>query len=338
MIPLYRNQKNVLNFIQAVGRFKETELTAYLGYLIAIFPKFFASLLFQHGEKGINVFIENAEEATDRYDILISTNKRILIIEAKLAFDQNEKQVMRYLQNAKKKYGKNITLILLDQGAYRSKTWLRSLQKSKRFISNIDFISWSDCVKVLRRIEKSTHEKKVNPEGYYVARAFKNYLEENAMSNKFSKEIYVRDMSGESIELFFKYHIYKCQKQFYNSAQGNLYFAPYFTGRAPKDFAEHSLVRIEKGISWAARAKDVQVVKRTEVKDYLKSKDHPKWRETASEILKQTKDAEILLMPLEAPFQLFLAPVSKKQLNVHGAMGSRSFTFDTLFNSAGKVV
>ena len=156
------------------------------------------------------------------------------------------------------------------------------------------------------------------------------------MSNQDRKEVYVRDLSGDSMELFFKYKIYKSDVKFYNSAQGNLYFAPYFTSSAPKDFAERSMIKIERGISWLAPILDIHNVKRNEIKEYLKFKKHPDYLGATKEIFNETKSKEMLIFLLGEPFLAFLTPVSKNKLGIKGSMGSRIFTFKELFEAAGK--
>ena len=50
------------------------------------------------------------------------------------------------------------------------------------------------------------------------------------MTNDTQPEIYLRDVSStDSVQLYFRHRLYKCQSNFYNSARNNLYFAPYFT-------------------------------------------------------------------------------------------------------------
>ncbi len=151
------------------------------------------------------------------------------------------------------------------------------------------------------------------------------------------KEIYVRDMSGDSINLFFKYHIYKCQKRFFRSANGNLYFAPYFTGKAHHYFEEQS-IKGKKGITWVAAVKHVEVIKKKNILKFLKINKWENFKEAAREFKKQTRHSEneLIVMLLGEPFQVFLKPVEKSKLNQFGPMGSKSFTFEELFTAAGK--
>lgn len=186
------------------------------------------------------------------------------------------------------------------------------------------------------KLLKYKSSKKIDESAYYIAKELKNYMEVNNMSSRNRKEVYVRDLQGDSVELFFKYHIYKSQTKYNRSAQGNMYFAPYFTGRAPKDFAERSMIKIERGITWLAPIQDVQVLKRNEIKEYLIAKGHKKYKEAMKEIFKETKRPELLIVLLGEPFQAFLTPISKGKLGMHGAMGSKSFTFQNLFEAAGR--
>jgi len=146
-------------------------------------------------------------------------------------------------------------------------------------------------------------------EAVAIAHEFVNHLRENQMAESDEKEIYIRQLSGDSLELFFRYRIYKCQSKFAKSALQHLYFSPLFTARAPKDFAERSMLPIEKGVSYFARINEGRVVKRNQVLEYLKSVGHHSPKAAASEILDQTSMKEFLVLVLGDIFQLFQTPI-----------------------------
>lgn len=335
-ITLLRGEISISNFFSAVSNLKETNLTAYIAYLLSIFPDYLGKLFLNGREKIKEIKIEQITENKERYDIVLVTRKKLIIIEAKLGFRQSEKQISRYISNLINLKKKRAVLYLLDYGSYKASSWVRDITKRLPRRLRLEFITWSEIQHQLNELLKHKKAREINESGYYIAKELKDFMEVNGMSNQKRKEVYVRDLSGHSIELFFKYKIYKSQPAFYNSAQGNLYFAPYFTRKAPEDFAKRSMIKIEKGISWMAPISDIQLLKRNEIIDYLKSKDHPKFKEATKEIFRETSLKELLILLLDEPFLGFLTPISKTKLGIHGAMGSRIFTFKELFEAAAK--
>ena len=335
-ITLLRGEISISNFFSAVSNLKETNLTAYIAYLLSIFPEYLGKLFLDRREKIEEIKIEQITENKERYDIVLVTYKKLIIIEAKLGFRQSEKQISKYIGNLINLNKKRAVLYLLDYGSYKASSWVRSVANRLPSRLGLKFMTWSEIHNQLDQLLKYKKAKDINESGYFIAKELKDFMEVNGMSNQKRKEVYVRDLSGHSMELFFKYRIYKSQPEFYNSAQGNLYFAPYFTRKAPKDFAGRSMIKIEKGISWIAPILDIQHLKINEISEYLKSKGHPKFKEATKEMFKETSRKELLIFLLGEPFLGFLTPISKTKLGVHGAMGSRSFTFRELFEAAAK--
>ena len=66
---LSRNKLPIYNFFSAVSNLKETNLTAYLAYLLAAFPEHLNSLFLEKRERLESVDIEQVNENQDRYDI-----------------------------------------------------------------------------------------------------------------------------------------------------------------------------------------------------------------------------------------------------------------------------
>ena len=147
-------------------------------------------------------------------------------------------------------------------------------------------------------------------------------------------DIYLWDLSGRSVELFFKHHIYKCQPMFLNSARRATYFAPIFTSKAPKDIEEKSLISIGLGVSFIARIQDCRLVERKQIEDHLKSYGRDNVSNVAQEIRSQSKLKQVLILLLGKPQQLFMTPVTKKQLGIHGMTGSITKSLDWLLEAA----
>ena len=327
-ITLKRNKYPVNTLFSAFGRTKETTLTAGLAYLIWKFPKIIGKLFVKRGVGITEVSIEESEKDSGRYDVLLSTNKYDVLIEAKRGSSQNKKQIRRYLKR------KNTKLVLVDSGSPLKNSWVKKSINSKR--DKTSFVSWGQIYKTLKKIDSKTQMKR-EPVGWAIAKDLYEYMGENEMTEKRSKEIYVRDLSGDSINLFFKYHIYKSQPKYFKSASGNAYFAPYFTGKARHYFEEQS-IKGKKGITWIASVKHVEVVKKNHILQFLKKNKWPNFREASKEFKRQTRNSnkELIVMLLGEPFQMFVTPVEKSKLNQFGPMGSKSFTFEELFTVAGK--
>ncbi len=156
------------------------------------------------------------------------------------------------------------------------------------------------------------------------------------MTTEQQPEIYLRDVSDiESVQLYFRHNIYRCQTKFYNSARGNLYFAPYFTRQMADAISEDNLVPVGEGITFVSRVKKVQVVGRSDMLNFLKAEKHTNPKSATELITKYRRTGETLIMMLGEPRLMFVSPVTKAKLSKvipfgKGAMGSRSCTFDDL--------
>lgn len=321
-----RSSHPVDNFFSALGSLKETRLTATLGYLIHQYPDTFGRLFVKANESIKNVCIEESDDK-QRYDLVLKTDKRTILIEAKIGVYQNNAQLIRYIR--RKKPDALVLVCSDDEHGISFPNKISRLMDKK-------VTTWAE---VSRRLKGILHLKKIKAKAtpHAIATEFFNYFETKGMNNTKDKEIYIKDLSGSSINLFFKYRIYKCQPKFYPLASRNIYFAPCFTAKAPNDFSASSMIRIEKGISWLAKILKVEVMKRNEVDGYLKSLDYLSKKdipEARKLILGEHKEPEILVISLDEPILAFLTPVSKRKLFVRGIMGSRSFTFEELFKAA----
>lgn len=333
-VPMRRAGLPITNIFSALGDFKETRLTAALAYVIARFPqRFMSTFKIQRQDRINDVEIEHVSK-DNRFDISIKTNNKIIIIEAKVDFDQNKSQVKRYARHLKKEHKLPIQIVLLDKGSFASITWKNEVNKFLGRRVKLDFVTWHQIHTTLKSILISNRLKKQDIIGFALAEELKNYLEVGGMNSDERKEVYTRDLSGESMVLFFRHHIYISDPKFFGSAKGNLYFAPYFTWKARQD-ADKYMLDIAEGISYIAPILDTRVLRRNEVKEYLISQDHPNPKEAAKMVLQQTKRGEIMILRLGKPVKLFLTPITKRKLGAGtGMMPSRSFTFAKLLEAA----
>lgn len=145
------------------------------------------------------------------------------------------------------------------------------------------------------------------------------------------KEIYIRQLSGSSLELFFRYHIYKCQSNFSKNALQHIYFAPLFTAKAPSDFALRSMLPIEKGLCYITRIEHGRVVRRKELLHYLKQMRHPDHKQAAKAALMNTKDKEFLVLLLGPIFRAFETPIIPSKFKVKGMVSQKTASFEELF-------
>ncbi|MEK6795720.1 MAG: hypothetical protein AABZ39_13145 [Spirochaetota bacterium] len=276
------------------------------------------------------IVIEEVQNDASRHDIVLDLPSGKVIIEAKFNFSQNALQIKKYLKAFDQR--RPVSLVLIDRGSFHVNSWLHELPASYR--KRITFVTWTIIHKALSKLMLSRNEKH-DRTALRIAEELISYMEAEGMVRN-NREIYVRDLSGDSIALFFKYHIYKSQPKFFKSAEGNRYFAPYFTGKAPDYFTKQSLIRVEPGISWMAPIKEIDVVTKPKFLTYLKYHNHHDPKGATREIMNETPSKELILLTLGEPFLAFLTPISKKKLGIKGSMGSRNFTFEDLYRAASK--
>ena len=335
-LRLVRASQEVGGFLSALGSLRETRLTATLGFLVSRFPAEFAALLgFKFGASD-EISIEETDGG-DRYDVLIRSSGEEHIIEGKLGTSQRVDQLNRYIASRRRAGCPKPALTMVDDGSEFSQSRQLAFHKLRKSVRSLRFVTWSEVAQVCQRLARKKRNLASDPLGALVAQDLANHLKENQMTTEPRPEIYLRDVSDvPSVRLYFQHHIYKCQSKFFNSARGNLYFAPYFTGPTAERVSEVNLVPVGEGISFVSQVKSVQVVAKKDVLDFLKERKHPSPKEAADVIRKSVRDKEIVLMLLGAPRLLFMSPVTKKKLEEkvgsfgRGAMGSRSCTLDDL--------
>lgn len=328
-VSLRRGIEDVSDLFSALCELRETRLTAVLGYLIAKAPNTFGPLFLN---RRISIKEVRIEESADsrRFDLVIWTPRKLVVVEAKIGYMQAPSQVRRYIRGLiKTERAKQIVLYLLDKGAEKLQTEIKRIQREFPGCKVLPK-TWTDVARAIETGCRSKKLQKAHPEVIVIGQELIKHLKENQMVGSQAKEVYIRQLSGDSLMLFFKYHLYKCQAKFAKSALQHLYFAPLFTAKAPKDFASQSMLPIEKGLSYIARILEGQVVKRDQLAEYLKSTGHPNPKEAAEEVKRQTKRREMLVLVLGEPFQLFQTPISSRKLGVKGMLAQKTATLEEL--------
>jgi len=334
-LRLTRASQDVQSFLSVLGGLRETRLTAVLGFLVARFPAEFGELLgFRHSSLD-EVSVEETHEG-DRYDVLIRQSGETHIIEGKIGPTQSVTQLLRYIQSVRQKHGRKPALTVVDDGSEFRYSQDRTFEAVKRRVKALKFVTWTQVAAVCRDIVRKKRNHATHPTGVVIAQEFAIHLKENHMTNDTQPEIYLRDVSStDSVQLYFRHRLYKCQSNFYNSARNNLYFAPYFTRQMAEAIKEDNLVPVGEGISFVSRVESVQVVESRDLQAYLHEHGHKNAKEAAALIRKNHRERDVLLMRLGEPRLLFQSPVTKTKLAKKlrfgvGAMGSRSCTFDDL--------
>ncbi len=297
--------------------------------------EFDALLGFEHSP-GDEICVEETDEG-DRYDVLIRRSGESHIIEGKIGPAQKLDQLLRYIQSLRHKRGRRPALTVVDDGSEFRHSRQRAFEAVERSVKALKFVTWTDVAKVCCDIARKRRNQIADPTGVTIAQELAIHLKENGMTAEAQPEIYLRDVSSfDSVQLYFRHHLYKCQSNFYNSARRNLYFAPYFTRHMADKISEGNLVPVGEGISFVSRVKSVQVIDTRDVLEFLKDLQHPNAVEAAKIVRKNHDGKEVLMMMLGEPRLMFISPVTKAKLTAksfpfgQGTMGSRSCTFDDL--------
>ena len=294
------------------GGLRETRVTAMLGYLIARCPHRFDDL-FALTEPLTSVHVETNHHS-GRSDILMSSSRDSLVVEAKLDTTDAGSQV--------KKYPGRRRVVL--SGHLPS-----SAQRSNRGLS---YVSWHQLGDALKKIAGS--EPQPNK---FLALELIRYLEDHAVIPRDRAiEIYCREINNEpTLNLFLKTRMYTCDYEKSARVSEALYFAPHF-GQAIA--AAHP--GIVTGISYLARIEVVHVVDSRQDslqaiatergKTFLKqNKEHIA---TATRRWRWPAGHRRTLLFLGEPRLVFNPPVKKENLQKgKGWLSKRTFDFDQLF-------
>jgi hypothetical protein len=337
-IPLHRLGRPVQSFLSVLGQVRETRLTATLAFLMSRFPEEFLPLIWGRRFADVSISVEETAEG-DRYDVLVKGGRFPVILEGKTGFCQNSAQLLRYVHNVRRLYGRRPELVVVDTGSGRAQGLSDESDSVRKQVAGIRRITWTQIAAVCRGIVRRRGSFKRDRVAAAVAEDLLTHLEENQMTTEERPEIYLRELSSTpTVNLYFRYGIYKSQAKFLKSAQPNLYFAPYFTARTAENLSESNLVPIGQGISYISRIKQVQVVPAKKVLEFLKANGVEDARTAAELVRKGHGGGDVLILLLGKPRLLFASPVTKAKLGrvetrkkfTKGTLGARSCSLDEL--------
>jgi hypothetical protein len=331
-LQLNRAGRPVSSFLSALGSLRETRLTATLGFLASRFPEQVLPLFTKDVRKVTGISVEETDEG-DRYDVLLRQDKCPLIVEAKTGTLWDSQQLVRYVRNVRKKYKRQPELVVVDVSSLETGQFIPGFDEIRSCVADLRFQTWTAVASVCRELIRRKKTCNQDPIAAAIAEDLLIHLKENRMITDERPEIYLRDMStSDSVELYFRYGIYKCQTKFQKSARGNLYFAPYFTKQTAETLSDNNLVPIGEGISYVSKIKEMQIVKTKKVLDYLKTTGVKDPKKAAALVQKKHHNPDVLVLLLGSPRHLFLSPVTKAKLKGFGKgmLGARSCTLDEL--------
>ena len=316
-VQLMRGGSLVVSLLGAFGHsLKETRLTSFLGYLLAMRPEPLVSLF---GFSGVvkEVRLETRHE-DGRSDILVETSDGLGIVEAKVDATDAARQVRRYPARWR--------TLLTSAGS--------SLSGSK-----IRHVHWRQLVERLRETARTSA-----PAYRFLVEQFTAYLEEHHMAKeRESVEIYAREINEPvTLALFIQGHIYGCNYEKNQKVTEAHYFAPHFGGRL-----SHSQPGIFHGISYVARIEGVFVASRwREFMDGVCSERGKQWWNSHAEIMRRLRaekdwdwsgEQKRNFLLLSEPRLVFNPPVRKEKLQSgKGWLSRRFFSFDDLFAAWGR--
>jgi len=309
----------VSTFVGAFGgSYRETRLTALLGYLIALQPGPFLRLFGFAGKPRV-VRLENWHGDT-RSDIFVETTVGTGVIEAKVdATDPLEQS---------RKYQARWTVLLTQHfPSSRQREWRRT-----------KYLSWQQLAGLLKGL---AHSK--NPSVRFVSRDLCRYLEENHMiKQRESVEIYAREINEPvTLALFLKAQMYGCWYEEGSRLPEALYFAPHFGQNIAY---EHPGVHV--GISYIARIERVEVVETwQELMNAIVSIRGKHWLNSHLHEIKPLKTAPTWewrsrkkrsFLFLSIPRLVFNPPLHKEKLQKgKGWLSKRFLSFEQLFSAWG---
>ncbi len=316
-VVLYRGGNPSSSLLNAFGAsLRETRITAALGYLISQAPIQFKRLL-QMPSHITEVAVEKYQEG-DRLDIYIKTDKTDYVIEAKVSSIDPFRQASRY--RAKNKI--LLTNFIPSAGDAGKK--------------HVSYVKWENVSALLRELRKSPIAAVK-----FVSNDLLKYMEEHGMINSsISNEVYIRELSEESIVCSLKAGVYGCDYEKNSRITSSLYFAPHFTAQASR----HQPA-IQQGISYVARIIDVFVAGGwADFAKNLKDRNGKVWWRNHKAFLETIhnwnwdnhKQRHFLI--LDKPILVFNPPIRKEFLQSHpkkgpGMLGKYYFTFEQLFRA-----
>jgi hypothetical protein len=302
--------------LSAFGGIKETNLSAMLGYLISINP-ILAKYFFKIDLPLINVSLElKSDNRENRYDIVIENAEKEYLIEIKID-RHTPAQLHRYLKENKFLFiiGESLQSHLVNKG----------LRKA--------FFNWNEIANGLI----SCRKKGKNRDFYYdkLSDDFILHLKENNMVKGKIEDVYLRDLSGDSVQMYFTQSIYKCQPKYFDKAKNARFFAPYLTASNGKEHGHSVFSSLGIGISFVSRIKECLLIAPKDLISVLDKKGYSK--KDIKEIYenfkwKSNSKQEQVVFLLDVPMRLFQRPVTKKDIwaGATGAMPAMIIDFGDL--------
>lgn len=305
---LFRGKSTkITNFLSAIGGVKETHLTGILGYLFSLEPAIAISLFkLKHDIREINIESRTVG-STDRQDIvLLTSDKSQHCIEAKLE-THSTAQIDRYY--------KNYDHVHLIASSNRVPSALSKLTKT--------IVSWQQVADLITTYQK---RKSCSGPAKNVIDNLLIHLKESDMIDNDFKDIYIRDLSGPSVETYFGLNFYQCQPKYFKAVSKCRYFAPYLSKSNQRGKRESIFKVLGNGISYFGKIKKVELLENRQIASFLKENGYSKSQIDQifenSVSLKRNGRQEKTVMLLENPIRLVQKPVTKQDLfgNKHGAI------------------
>lgn len=310
----------VSNLLSALGQIKETNISAVLGYLFYLNPPL-SEKIFKIKEPIEKVYVESQSEGKEnRYDIVLESFKRQYFIEIKID-EHSAEQLHRYLWSSK-----HLFIIGQKLGTHKVQRKLRDR-----------FIDWSALAGLLL-MSKSTG-RKANHFYNGLVDEFILHLKENNMVKGSLKDVYLRDLSGDSVEWYFNRCVFFTQAKFYDGSKNARYFAPYLTASNKKGDRSSVFRSLGVGISFVSKIEDRYLGTPKELRTMMLAKKWSKKEIDEVFAIQKWKDntrTKFAVFFLDNPMRLFQRPVTKVDLwgVVTGAMPSLSVDFGDLVAAA----
>lgn len=315
IVELLRGGSVATNLLGAFGlSLKETRLTAFLGYLLALKSEPLMSLFgFRGNPQSIKLETRHQD---GRSDIIVETNAGIGVIEAKVDATDATVQANRYP-------GRWRAVLTLAPG------------RPKR---DVRYVQWQTLADKLGSMSGTA-----NPEYRFLVKQFTMYLKEHHMiKKKESLEIYAREINEPvTLSLFMQGRIYGCKYEANNKLSRADYFAPHFG----KNLARKQ-PGIFQGISYIGRIEEVIYAENwIEFKNGICAKRSKTWWNSHEPLMKELRDVKSWrwthttprnFLLLGEPRLAFNPPVRKERLQKgKGWLSRRFFSFDDLFAAWG---
>lgn len=314
-VELLRGGAIVTNLLGALGQsLKETRLTAFLGYLLAMRPEPLMPLLGFTGHI-LSVKLETRHDE-GRSDILVETSWGLGVIEAKVDTTDASAQSLRYPARWR-------VLLTLLPGVKRKAVTRQ--------------VHWQQLADWLDETAQTG-----SPAYRFLVAQFIAHLEEHHMVKiSESLEIYAREINEPvTLSLFIQGHIYGCLYEKRNKVARAQYFAPHFGASIA-----HHQPGIFTGVSYVARVEHVFLA--TTWKEFSEGVCEyrgKQWWNSHSRLLEDlhrewtwTKGTQRSFLLLGEPRLVFNPPVRKERLQKgKGWLSRRFFSFDDLFAAWGR--